>query len=59
MPQETPPRLEFSVDVTEKEYVEASLIAARRIGSLRLTPVIILAAAAISIAGVLSFSWFA
>lgn len=51
MPQETPPRLEFSVDVTEKEYVEASLIAARRIGSLRLTPVIILAAAAISVAG--------
>lgn len=59
MPQETPPRLEFSVDVTEKEYVEASLIAARRIGSLRLTPVIILAAAAISVAGLLSFSWFA
>ena len=25
MPQEIPPRLEFPVDVTEKEYIEASL----------------------------------
>ena len=47
MPQEIPPRLEFPVDVTEKEYIEASLIAARRIGSLRLTPVIVAAAAAL------------
>ena len=59
MPQEIPPRLEFPVDVTEKEYIEASLIAARRIGSLRLTPVIVAAAAALCAVGLLAFSWFA
>ena len=51
MPQEIPPRLEFPVDVTEKEYIEASLIAARRIGSLRPTPVIVAAAAALCAVG--------
>lgn len=59
MPQEIPPRLEFPVDVTEKEYIEASLIAARRIGSLRPTPVIVAAAAALCAVGLLAFSWFA
>lgn len=59
MPQEIPPRLEFPVDVTEKEYIEASLIAARRIGSLRPTPMIVAAAAALCAVGLLAFSWFA
>ena len=59
MPQEIPPRLEFPVDVTEKDYIEASLIAARRIGSLRPTPGIVAAAAALCAVGLLACSWFA
>lgn len=58
MAQDCTLKIEFPLQITEKDYVQASLIAERRMGSLRSAwPVLILGVAILTI-GLFSFSWF-
>ena len=58
MQKESPARLEITYQLTEKEYVQASMIMARRSGALRSLPLVLAAAAVILTVGMFSFSWF-
>ena len=58
MQKETPPRLDITVQLTKKEYIQAAMIMARRCGALRSMPLVLLAAAVLLTIGMFSFSWF-
>ena len=57
MAYENQPRAEFPVTVTKEEYIRAALLAARRTGALRSTPVVVAAAALLLLLGAFSFGW--
>ena len=58
MQKETPPRLEVSFRLEKKEYMQAAMILARRTGSLRSLPLVLVAAALLLTVGLFSFRWF-
>ena len=58
MQKETPPRLDVTIQLTKKEYIQAAMIMARRCGALRSMPLVLLAAAVLLTIGLFSFGWF-
>lgn len=58
MAYETPPWAVCDVNITEEEYVAATLMASRRTGSLRGIPAAMVAAGVLLILGVASVTWF-
>lgn len=58
MANEETPKAEFTIETSQKEYTDASLLAARRNGLLHSLPLVVLIAAALLFIGLCSFSWF-
>lgn len=58
MAEQIKPRATLTVDLTEKEYIRASLLAERRGGALRPMPLVVLLSAALLLVGLCSMSWF-
>lgn len=58
MAEDTASKMEFPLDISEKDYIKGSLIVERRVGTLRSTlPVLIFGTVVLTI-GLFSFSWF-
>lgn len=57
MPAQIDSRGEFPVDITEKEYVQAALLASRRYGSLQAAPGILIAGLLCLALGLFAVSW--
>ena len=51
MDQQMPPRVKLQTDVTQAEYVQASLLLARRFGALQLSPAAMVAGVLLIAAG--------
>lgn len=58
MAYEVPPKAEFIIDPTQKEYIEASLLAERQGGYLHPLPFVVLISAATLFIGLSTINWF-
>ena len=58
MPNQKPPKIEFSVDATRREYSTAALLVERQSGYLNLLPGAVVLSAVLLFVGLCSFNWF-
>lgn len=58
MSNQKPPKIEFSVDATRREYSTAALLVERQSGYLNLLPGAVVLSAVLLFVGLCSFNWF-